>query len=1111
MAVPGTGAGRSPSALRHVLFWFAGALTLLAVIVVTVLAIVLSGGANIGLIRDRVREALVERLGPDFDIAVGSAVTRADVAHGLVVDLGGIEVARHGAPVMEIPSATLAIDAMALIALKLRVTSATLTAPSITLTADDTGYHLGDGGLPDSPIELQSAASDAGFPELARAVQDFDRVLGGIVDGKATRGLDLTIADASLSLEREDGTLRSFEDIDLDARIGGEGEGLVAELFAGGAGGRWSARLERRIDPETRWRVISAKFSQLTVADVAPGLVRSSEDTASDIPLFGEVQLVVGDDGVRSATARLDVGAGLLHFGHDETDTILLDEAVLKAHWDADRGEIAIEPSSIHVGPTGGSFTGTIREEGSGRYLFAFVSRDTVLAPRDSVEAPLAADLVELAGSFELPSRTLSLDRIIVQTPGGNFAAAGRLGFDGETPSLALAAELSPMAIATWKQMWPAFVAPGARRWAFDNILGGRITAARFETSVPPGVLFRPEPPAVDAQSFRLDFQIEGAAVKTFGGLPPISGASGHAVLAGKTFGIDLDSGTVKTPGGATVRVDGGALTIDNVFDPSGDGMIEARLSGSAAAVGELANAEPFRVLARRGLVPSDLSGDADVAVSVRVPLEIDEAVATEEQIGWKVVVTATGLGSKRPVEGRTFRNADVTISADPSQVTINGTAEIDGVPASVSMSRPLDSTGGGTGAQAASLALDRAARERLGLDIEDIVSGTVDAQVRSLDGRAGDHYDLDLTRARLVIPGLGWSKGVGVPAKMSFDAVPEEGGTRIEMMTLSGDGFGFEGTASLRDGDGLVAADIVRFHLRRGDDISLMLRQKGESYAIIAEGSSFDVRGVIAELKGDVETGDGDTSDISLEARIGKLRGFNDRTVTDAVVSFETVGAVPRRLVATGRQKASTVSLNYVDDLSRASLEASAGDAGAILDFLDLYGRIGGGHVAIKGERPAATGPLTGTMSVTSFAILDEPAMREVVSRARSKKGAADVDLARMHVEQMDTVFRYTGDEIFVDEAFLRGAAMGATFSGVFDLAKGFVSMSGTYIPIYGINNVFSRVPVVGRILGGENAEGLIGVTFKVEGPIDGPRVFVNPLSAVAPGIFRKIFEYRR
>jgi hypothetical protein len=105
---------------------------------------------------------------------------------------------------------------------------------------------------------------------------------------------------------------------------------------------------------------------------------------------------------------------------------------------------------------------------------------------------------------------------------------------------------------------------------------------------------------------------------------------------------------------------------------------------------------------------------------------------------------------------------------------------------------------------------------------------------------------------------------------------------------------------------------------------------------------------------------------------------------------------------------------------------------------------------------------------------------------------------------------FRYTGDDITIDDAFLRGVAIGATFNGRFDLVRSLMSINGTYIPAYGLNNVFSRVPVVGLILGGGSSEGLIGVTFKVEGPIDDPRIYVNPLSAVAPGIFRKIFEFR-
>ena len=35
--------------------------------------------------------------------------------------------------------------------------------------------------------------------------------------------------------------------------------------------------------------------------------------------------------------------------------------------------------------------------------------------------------------------------------------------------------------------------------------------------------------------------------------------------------------------------------------------------------------------------------------------------------------------------------------------------------------------------------------------------------------------------------------------------------------------------------------------------------------------------------------------------------------------------------------------------------------------------------------------------------------------------------------------------------------------------------------------------------------------MTFKIDGPIGQPQVFFNPLSAVAPGIFRKIFEFQR
>jgi hypothetical protein len=46
----------------------------------------------------------------------------------------------------------------------------------------------------------------------------------------------------------------------------------------------------------------------------------------------------------------------------------------------------------------------------------------------------------------------------------------------------------------------------------------------------------------------------------------------------------------------------------------------------------------------------------------------------------------------------------------------------------------------------------------------------------------------------------------------------------------------------------------------------------------------------------------------------------------------------------------------------------------------------------------------------------------------------------------------------------------------------------------------------LLGDLLTGGEGEGVFGVTFAVRGPTDDPDVWVNPLSAIAPGFLRKI-----
>jgi hypothetical protein len=84
----------------------------------------------------------------------------------------------------------------------------------------------------------------------------------------------------------------------------------------------------------------------------------------------------------------------------------------------------------------------------------------------------------------------------------------------------------------------------------------------------------------------------------------------------------------------------------------------------------------------------------------------------------------------------------------------------------------------------------------------------------------------------------------------------------------------------------------------------------------------------------------------------------------------------------------------------------------------------------------------------------------------------------------------------------------MGATMDGVLDYAANDVRMRGTFVPLFGLNNMFGQIPILGLFLGGDR-EGLIGITFEVVGPPGAPTLRVNPASALAPGVIRKIFEF--
>ena len=96
----------------------------------------------------------------------------------------------------------------------------------------------------------------------------------------------------------------------------------------------------------------------------------------------------------------------------------------------------------------------------------------------------------------------------------------------------------------------------------------------------------------------------------------------------------------------------------------------------------------------------------------------------------------------------------------------------------------------------------------------------------------------------------------------------------------------------------------------------------------------------------------------------------------------------------------------------------------------------------------------------------------------------------------------------VVLRDGVVRGPVLGATIDGMIDYSRDELHLRGTLVPLYGPNNLLGQLPILGLFLGGEK-EGLVGITYEVVGHPGNPVLRINPISALAPGLLRKVFEF--
>ncbi len=859
---------------------------------------------------------------------------------------------------------------------------------------------------------------------------------------------------------------------------------------------------------------------------------------AVDMPLSAEtsIHLSTGGD-LLGADARVNLGAGKITVPWDSKRPMEIDSADLQVRYEANNDRIDILPSRVAWGKSyaviSGAFSRAADQDGAEVWAFDLKADDAVLAAEQFGLPPTRVQNWSAKGTIDKKAGRLVLERFIIQLKDASIEFSGTVTDAPGSPEIKLAGRLSSMPLESLIQLWPKFLASGAREWVGERVSAGHISGGTFQVDAKAGQLAELAGGGDIADSAAtVELRATGLEIQYILGMPPLQ--TGDAILRinGRRMSFDAPDGWVLLPSGKRMMMSAGRLTVDDLRPDPEIARVEFNTKGSAEALLELLDHEPLGYTREAGIKPADISGKTTGKFKLELPminsLEFSQ-VKLNGRVNLEEAFSDGAFGGARVAEG------EITFNVTEKALAADGDLLVNGVPAVVNWQRifdaPLDKQPG----LRLSAVLDEAAREKLGLKLNYMLRGPVPTVV-SIDQLPSEgkpkkiHVQADLGSAELILANVGWRKPRGRAAVLGFDVGQGvEGNTELQNFRIVGDDIAIDGWISLGDDQWPNAFYFPDFSFNVITDLEVSGKLRADDvWEVQAKGPAYDGRQFFrslfssGQLSDDLSSESENKAGLELTARIGAIVGFFDTTVKD--VTIDLVKQAGGRLVALdakGRLNgAGNIAVKLVDGgQNERVVLAESEDAGSAFRLIGFYPRMEGGEASLKVTLDAlGLADKTGTLWAKNFTILGDRVISEVISNASDDPsitfGRQDgrgrvARRQRIAFNQLEVRFSAGGGQFVLHDAYVNGPQLGATLRGKVDIKNNIVDLGGTFIPLYGLNSALGSIPLIGNLLVGRRGEGIVGITFAVKGPAADPRVLVNPVSMVAPGIFRHIFEF--
>lgn len=1109
------------------------------------------GPVSLSFLSDKIRTTISEGLG-GLPVEIADIVIERDAKTGRtsvrardlkLFDAGGSLIAKAPRATIELKSGELLTGKIIPVGLRLigpNIKVRRLANGEVRLGFGETSYGLRgaihSGGGKSDPLSVpggngavvsqssgkgdvqSSGKGDAESSGDSTGLIDFlkSEFLSNSGDTAAATIRSISISQAAISLfDETNNAIWHAPEVNLAFKKVAFGASLFVDGLIKSAAEPWRMDLVANYRRQTGDYSLTARFHDLIPANLSRQVFMLSELAKVRLPLSGRLDVELdGSGNVRTASAELAAAAGRLNFPDVLSGPVRVDEGLLRLSWEPETQTIKLRDSVVVANGAqsalNGRFSPHWRDDGK---------IDTVSFDIKSRTAPVAEkvigsiDRVDVKGTAFLEEGKVNLDDLLVMSETAGIRMRGAFADGDAGVSIKMAGRIHNVPVQMLNNLWSPIVAPTAREWVRENIPRGRLTEGSFVLDLPGEMLkasIEEKRPLPDS-AVQVDTNFEGVTSNYFEGQPPFEDLRGKILITGDRMSLASLNGVIQDGNGDRIQVVKGQMDITELAAPVSKGDFKVSLKGTLASFFDLADRKPLRFLTEAGFDPKGAEANVAMNLRVRLPLIGDRPEGSTKV---SANVRLAGLTVKNAARELDLTDGQLDMTISNEGVAGKGPIKLAGIPARLEWSRRIKPSN----LQSLTLktTLNAQQRKTLGIDISKFITGPIGFTLKG-SSRSGDidkvSIAADLSRTQIRFDAIQWRHIGGKGTSATFDAdFSDPKAILVSNLNMKGRGFLTRGKITLGSTGEMLSAELPTVHLGANNRFGLrMKREAGGKLVLDIDGQTFDARPLISSLF-DESTGRFTPSDgqsVDLRAKFDSVYANRNQHLVNVrtVASTRGQALLSMRLsgIFTDRSPLDIV-IEPQNDGSRI-MSVTSRNAGAALRASNLYSKVQGGNLQFTANlgRPGEGTIRKGDLTVLRFVVADEKQLaqfrRDPQANRRSEPLAFD---------KLTLPFAVDREFVRIGDARVQGQAVGALAKGSIRKADGRLSIGGTLIPAYGLNSALSNFPLLGLLIAGGKDEGVIGLTFGLEGTMKQPELKINPVSALAPGLLRKMFEFK-